>query len=60
MPNKENQISPLSLYCLMGLMLIFGTCITLVTKAQDNVVVGTYYDEDKGKNVDKLFKHPYF
>lgn len=57
---SDQKISPLQLYSIMGLMLIFGTCNTLVMKAQDNVVVGTITDPDTGKQTDKLFTHPYF
>jgi len=39
----------------MSLMLVFGTCNTIVMKLQDQVVVGK--DKD-GK--DMLFTHPYF
>ena len=60
--NEENQISPVALYSIMALMLIFGTCNTLVMKAQDNVVVGTWVDpaDPDQKVQDKLFTHPYF
>ena len=41
-------------------MLIFGTCNTLVMKAQDEVIVGKYTDPDTGIEEDKKFTHPYF
>jgi hypothetical protein len=44
----------------MGLMLMFGTCNTLVMKAQDEVVVGTYTDPVTGEQSDQKFTHPYF
>lgn len=56
----ENKIAPIQLYCIMGLMLIFGTCNTLVMKAQDEVVVGTYTDPVTLETSDQKFTHPYF
>ena len=44
----------------MGLMLLFGTCNTLVMKAQDNVVVGTYIDPVTKIETVQKFTHPYF
>jgi hypothetical protein len=52
---KENTIENWKLYSVMVLMLITGTCNTIVMKMQDQVVVGT--DSD-GKDI--LYTHPYF
>jgi hypothetical protein len=55
MANDDRSIENWKLYSIMGLMLFFGTCNTIVMKLQDQVVVG--YDEDGHK---MLFTHPYF
>ena len=45
----------------MGLMLLFGTCNTLLMKGQDNVVIGkSTTDKDKNGNfIDLTYTHPY-
>jgi hypothetical protein len=35
---KDDNIEPAKLYIIMAFMLIFGTCNTIVMKAQDDVV----------------------
>lgn len=49
MSDKEDKIANWQLYTLMGLMLFFGTCNTLLMKAQDNVII------DNGNK----YTHPY-
>lgn len=41
MADEDNKIAPWKLYIIMGVMLVFGTCNTIVTKAQDEVVTKT-------------------
>ena len=53
--DKANTISVGLLYVIMALMLIFGTCNTVVMKAQDDHVV--YPDEDKAH---RNYNHPFF
>ena len=53
--NKKDEISNAQLYCIMLLMLAFGTCNTVIMKMQDDTVVGTYEDGSP-----KKFTHPYF
>jgi len=55
MADQSNKLPNWQLYLIMSLMLIFGTCNTIVMKLQDQVVVGK---DDKGKDI--LFTHPYF
>jgi hypothetical protein len=38
MSGEDDKISPCTLYFIMFLMLVFGTCNTLVMKAQDEVM----------------------
>lgn len=51
----QNKLPNWQLYLIMLLMLIFGTCNTIIMKLQDQVKVGV---DDKGKDI--LFTHPYF
>jgi hypothetical protein len=45
----------------MAAMLIFGTCNTIVMKAQDDIVTNTdTIDPDTGKVTKMKFSHPYF
>ena len=53
--DKANTIAPVYLYVIMLLMLIFGTCNTVVMKAQDDYVI--YPDEDKEH---QKYNHPFF
>lgn len=53
--DKANTISAPLLYLIMLLMLIFGTCNTVVMKAQDDHVI--YPDETKDH---KKYNHPFF
>jgi len=53
--DAANTVSNVKLYCIMLTMLFFGTCNTIVMKAQDKAVVGTLAD---GKPA--YFTHPYF
>ena len=52
--DAANTISNCKLYCIMLTMLFFGTCNTIVMKAQDKVKVDDY----DGKPA--VFTHPYF
>lgn len=59
--SENDKIEPLKLYLIMAFMLIFGTCNTIVMKAQDEVVTHTeYVDPDTGKTSYMKFSHPYF
>lgn len=51
----QSKLPDWQLYLVMILMLVFGTCNTIVMKLQDQVVVGK--DKD-GKDIQ--FTHPYF
>jgi len=53
--NQKETISNTQLYSIMGLMLAFGTCNTVIMKMQDDTIVGTYEDGSP-----KKFTHPYF
>ena len=58
--DSSNSISNPKLYAIMLAMLFFGTCNTIVMKAQDKTVVGTKTNPKTGKQEDLTFTHPYF
>lgn len=58
--DASNSISNAKLYGIMLAMLFFGTCNTIVMKAQDKTVVGQKLNVKTGKMEDATFTHPYF
>jgi hypothetical protein len=58
--DAANTIAPGLLYLIMALMLIFGTCNTVVMKAQDDHVI--YESDDPVNPTGKAIKynHPFF
>ena len=47
MGDQEDNISTCTLYCIMAAMMLFGTCNTIVMKAQDDMVNDDYCNSDQ-------------
>lgn len=76
MAEQDDGISTCTLYCIMAAMLIFGTCNTIVMKAQNQTTCEDWCNVDQTPDIDNgdipcadgpgtfyqapLFYHPFF
>ena len=69
MADEDNKIAPWKLYLIMAMMLILGTCNTIVTKAQDEVITKTVdvkatatarEENPDAAEIYQKYSHPYF